>query len=169
MASSGDDIFEALQKEHEEILEQMQQMQKQLNSAFTPQSLPQRSMQDKTDPEHINDNIFIKVEVDKKNANVGEQITASYKLYTRIAVHMNITKIPALVGFWSQDFKIPFPPEPTNEMVNGKMYNVYELKRSALFPTQTGVLELDPAEAQSTERLDNGQPIIVQSKPLKIN
>ena len=38
-------------------------------------------------------------------------------------------------------------------MVDGKKYQVFLLKKSALFPQQTGKLILDPAEAEGTARL----------------
>ena len=38
-------------------------------------------------------------------------------------------------------------------MLNGKEYQVFVLKKSALFPTQTGRLTLDPAEAEGTVKI----------------
>lgn len=163
----GDDVMQDLARQQEEIQEQIRRMQQQMSRAMQEMEDPRSAIPQRIDKAHLDDNIFIKVDVDKTKVNLGEQITASYKLYTRVPVHMNITKLPALVGFWSQDFEIPQPPPPRNEIVNGMMFNVYELKRTALFPTRVGDLELDAAEAQSIEIFDN-KPLTVRSNPLRI-
>ena len=101
----------------------------------------------------INKDIFIKVTVDKNKVRVGEQVTASYKLYARIPMQMGISKLPSLNGFWTQDFDIPRNIKPVEETYNGKKYQVFLLKKSALFPQQAGTLELDAAEAEGTARV----------------
>lgn len=104
--------------------------------------------------EDINKQIFIKVSVDKQKAYLGEQITASYKLYTRIPMNVGISKLPSLNGFWTQDFERPGGNiKPQEEIIDGKRYQVFLLKKSALFPQQTGTLTLDPAEAEGTARI----------------
>ena len=52
--------------------------------------------------------IFLKASVNKNNVMRGEQIIATYKLYTRITL-TNYTprKMPALTGFWNQDIDSP--------------------------------------------------------------
>src|SRR5690606_32667703 len=50
-------------------------------------------------------NLFVRVEVDKTNPYVGEQINASYKLCTRIGFESaTLAKLPILSGFWAQDY-----------------------------------------------------------------
>ncbi len=147
---SGNDIFAAMQKQH-------QQMMQMLQSGRTRSAQMPRQRAVNTQPEitraNLSDNLFIRVDVDKTQATVGEQVTASYKLYTRVPMDINLTRLPTLVGFWSQDFKLPRVPKPTAEIVNGKEYQMFEIKRTALFPTQTGILELDPAEASGLARI----------------
>ncbi|MBS1616121.1 MAG: protein BatD [Bacteroidetes bacterium] len=101
----------------------------------------------------ISKDMFIRVDVDKRRVRLGEQVTAYYKLYTRIPMQMAISKLPSLNGFWTQDFDLPKQPKPTEETVGGKRYQVFVLKKSALFPQQTGKLILDPAEADGTARV----------------
>lgn len=106
------------------------------------------------DMEDVYKNIFIKVTVDKNKAYVGEQITTSYKLYTRIPMNVGISKLPSLNGFWTQDFEKPTGNiKPEEEIIDGKRYQVFLLKKSALFPQQTGTLVLDPAQAEGTARV----------------
>lgn len=107
---------------------------------------------------NIGKDMFIRVDVDKRNVRVGEQVTAYYKLYTRLPMQMAISKLPSLNGFWTQDFDLPKQPKPVEEVVDGKRYQMFVLKKSALFPQQTGKLILDPAEAQGTAR------VVIQSQ-----
>jgi hypothetical protein len=116
-------------------------------------TIPQQNPTAVTSKEDLKKTIFIKVDVDKKVVQVGEQLTATYKLYTRTPMQMNLSKLPSLNGFWSQDFAIPNPPSPFREIVDGVEYQVFLLKKSALFPTQSGTLILDAAEAEGTARV----------------
>lgn len=160
----GDDPFAAIQKQHQAMMQMMQrnaqggQMNIPRPQAAAPSSANQNNPND-FNKANLNKNLFIKVDVDKTNVFVGEQITASYKIYTRLPMEINLTKLPSLIGFWSQDFKLPQIPKPTKTIYNGKEYQVFEIKRTALFPTQKGVLELDPAEAKGIARILKPQHI----------
>ncbi len=68
-------------------------------------------------------------------------------------MQVGISKLPSLNGFWTQDFDIPKQAKPTEEVLDGKKYQVFLLKKSALFPQQTGTLELDEAEAKGVARI----------------
>lgn len=130
----------------------MQQRQRQL------QALRQRQQpaQQPAEPANVNldKDLFIRVAVDKNKVHIGEQITASYKLYARLPMNVSISKLPSLNGFWTQDFEIPKQNiKPTEEVIDGKKYQVFLLKKSALFPQQAGTLELDPAEAEGIARI----------------
>lgn len=117
------------------------------------QQRQQQAQAEPIDASDLSKDIFIKVNVDKTKVHVGEQVTANYKLYARLPMNVGISKLPSLNGFWTQDFEIPKEPKPTEETVNGKKYQVFLLKKSALFPQQTGTLELDPAEAEGIARV----------------
>lgn len=164
---ADDPFFAAIQKRQQQMMQQFQQSQAQ---AFGRQMPPQQqSMQQRPEvvgKKDIGNNMFIKVDVDKKKVSLGEQITATYKMYTRLPMEINLTKLPSLVGFWSQDFKIPQPPKPTRQIYNGKEYQVFEIKKTALFPTQTGTLQLDPAEAEGIARVLKPKQI-KQQNPLQ--
>jgi hypothetical protein len=95
----------------------------------------------------IGDNLLLKVAVEKTRIFQGEQLTALYKLYFRVGIaNYNLTKVPALAGFWSEDLDLPKQPQITNETLNGKQYRVAILKKVALFPQRSGTLVLDPME-----------------------
>lgn len=98
--------------------------------------------------QQITDNLFIRAIPDKNKAYIGEQITVTYKLYTRlnIAAQMSISKLPRYVGFWTEEIETARNLSFTTEVINGKRFNVAVLKRAALFPTQSGKLEVTPFE-----------------------
>lgn len=144
-----DDPFAAMRMMQQRMMQQQQQYRQQQSQQRQQQSAELQGMDEK----NIAKNIFIRVDVDKTNPYVGEQITASYKLYTRLPMTVNLTQLPSLNGFWSQDFQIPNPPKAREEIVNGQRYQVFLLKRSALFPQQDGSLELDAAKAEGVVRV----------------
>lgn len=133
------------------------------NRALTPQQQIQQFFgEEEPDPEpslpaeevsnlteaHLKDNIFIRAEVDNNNPYLGQQINVVYKLYTRLRMSLAPTSLPALNGFWSQDQQREPDVNPVQENYNGKRYNVFVLRKTALFPQQTGMLRLDPAKAE---------------------
>jgi BatD DUF11 like domain len=114
------------------------------------QGKPQQKQQAPgADLANIGDNLFIRAIADKKRARVGEQITVTYKLYTRVAVSgYDLTKAPTYEGFWSEDIDQPQQPAVVNETYEGKQYRVAVIKRTALFATQSGTLKIAPLEVQ---------------------
>ena len=93
-------------------------------------------------------NLFIKAIVDKSKVYKGEQVTVVYKLYTRLSIasQMGINKLPQYQGFWAEEIETPGNITFKTEMVDGKQFRVGVLKKVALFPTQTGSLEVTPFE-----------------------
>jgi hypothetical protein len=137
----------------------------------------------------IADNIFLKAVVDKKRVLQGEQINLTFKLYTRVSVNdYGISKVPSLIGFWSEEVPVPGNIQVTTEQVNGRQFRVGIIKKIALFPTQAGELEITPMEVQTAIRVkrergrdpfdmffrDFGDPFgrtityMLQSQPIKI-
>ena len=95
----------------------------------------------------ISDNLLLKVVLDKSRVYQGEQITATYKIYTRVNISSyNLSKGSSLTGFWSEDLEVPKQVQLSSEVVNGKQYRVGILRRAALFPQRSGTLQVDPME-----------------------
>ena len=95
------------------------------------------------------DNLFVKVAVTKNNVFKGEQIIATVKLYFSPSVPVqgfNDVKIPSFEGFWTQDIEIPSQVEFSREVYDNKIYQVGILKKTILFPQQTGSIKIDPFE-----------------------
>lgn len=156
--SDQDDDIMAMMRQMQQMqqaqMQRIQQMQQMQQSRQQPGQQQQAAEPDAPiNDEQIKNDLFIRVAADKTKVKVGEQVTISYKLYSRIPMQMSISKLPSLNGFWTQDFEIPKQAKPTEEVINGKKYQVFLLKKSALFPQQTGTLELDPAEAKGVARI----------------
>src|ERR1700754_148384 len=118
------------------------------NNAATP---PQQNGPDSRVTMHkpgtdISKSLFIRADVDKSRVYLGEQITLTYKLYTRVAiVGSEPEKLPDLNGFYSQDIKNPDQNVHwRTEVYNGSKYNVANIKQTILFPEHEGDITLDP-------------------------
>jgi len=105
--------------------------------------------------EIIRNNLFIRLNVDKTQAYLGETIVATYKLYVHPdlnIVNISVPKMPSFNGFWTQDFGIKELKFST-EVVNGVTFKVADLKQVVLIPQQTGTLTIDPMEIEFVVRL----------------
>ncbi len=105
----------------------------------------------------IGQNLFIRATANKRTVYLGEQVTITYKLYTRlsIAAQMSISKLPQYKGFWSEELNTSNNISFSTEVVNGKRYRVGVLKKAALFPSQTGKLTITPFELNVPIRIKN--------------
>ena len=95
------------------------------------------------------DNLFVRVVLDKTNVSKGEQILASIKLYISQNVPLNgfdEVKLPTYEGFWTKEIEVPQQVNFTREVYNGKIYQSGILKKTILFPQQTGSIRIDPFE-----------------------
>lgn len=92
-------------------------------------------------------NLFLKLEVSKKSCYVGEPIVATYKLYTRLPSETTITNAPSFNGFSVQDFDVK--SNAVLEKYNGRLYNVYTVRKVELYPLQAGNITLDPVVAEN--------------------
>jgi hypothetical protein len=95
------------------------------------------------------DNLFVRVTVDKTNVSKGEQILSTVKLYISQNVPLNgfdEVKLPTYEGFWTKDIEVPTQVNFTREVYNGKIYQVGILKKTILFPQQTGTIRINPFE-----------------------
>ncbi|MDH7514534.1 MAG: BatD family protein [Bacteroidota bacterium] len=99
----------------------------------------------------LGNDLFVRASVEKRTAFVGEPIFVTYKLYSRVRFRIdNISKIPRMVGFWSEDIDMPSQIRPEIEILDGNQYEVYTLKKVVYFPTQAGTLTIDPFEINCT-------------------
>ena len=92
-------------------------------------------------------NLFIEAKPDKEQIHLGEQVTVTYRLFTRTNLSVESIEYPKSVGFWSEDLLPARTARFNNTQINGINYKVATLYKSAMFPTQTGQLEVSPMTA----------------------
>jgi uncharacterized membrane protein len=96
-----------------------------------------------------NEDIFIRVLVDKNTLYQGEHIIASVKLFSRL----NISQIenpesPSFNGFFRQDIEVPPLRQLDKEAVNGQVYGTGVIQKMVLFPQRNGEIIIDPYSMQ---------------------
>jgi len=96
--------------------------------------------------EQENKQLFLQAIVDKQEVFVGEKLTVTYKLFTKIGINgLELKKAPDLNGFWSHDIKndnIQFK----QEQIGGVVYQTSVLQQTVLYPQRAGTLTVDPME-----------------------
>jgi len=114
--------------------------------------------------ESIQDNLFLKVSVNKRRVYVNEPVTVSYKIYTRLSVtQYGINKLPNTAGFWVEEFPIGNQPQTYEKIINGKKFIVAEIKRMALFPTDAGKKTIGPMQIECDVRVQQRRRSIFDS------
>lgn len=105
--------------------------------------------QQTAEPQTIDEStLFAKATVTNSNPYQGEQIIISYKIYTQIPIsRFQIEKLPGNKGFWSEDLSANRSEvKQWEETLNGKRYQVAEIRRGALFAQENGKLEISPID-----------------------
>ena len=92
-------------------------------------------------------NLFIEVKPDKDQIYAGEQLTVTYRLFTRLNLSIEDIEYPKSVGFWNEDLRVSQNVRFRDTQINGVAYKVATLYKSAMFPTQTGKLTIAPMTA----------------------
>ena len=83
--------------------------------------------------------LFVKLNLDKRSMYKGEHLTATIKIYSKVNLNgFEDISIPNFEGFWAQDIQLPQQISLQRETFNGEIYNVGTLKKTLLFPQQTG-------------------------------
>jgi hypothetical protein len=120
----------------------------------TTRPRPQAGGQD--DAAQIGENLFLKATVDRTHVAQGEQVNLTFKIYTRVSIaNYAVEKNPTMTGFWGEDVETPKNIQTNPETLNGKQFRVGIIKRTALFPTQSGELEIGPMEVQAAVQIQD--------------
>jgi hypothetical protein len=136
----GDDVLVEVISKEEAARRSMQSRFNSFNSeAFflAPGEDPQQK---------IRKNLFLKVLVDKRNCFVGEPVTATFKLYSRLASRSDIVKNPGFYGFTVQDVINLEDGQSDVETINGNKFDVHTVRKVQLYPLQEGEYTIDPME-----------------------
>lgn len=103
------------------------------------------------------ENLFVKVDVSRKNVYMGEGILATIKVYTRVdLVNFGQSKFPSFNGFLAEEIPTPQRVELVRENYNGKIYNVGIIRKVLLFPQHAGDITIDPFELECMVRQQLG-------------
>ncbi|TDH25128.1 protein BatD [Segetibacter sp. 3557_3] len=92
----------------------------------------------------IKNNLLVKLDISKPTCYVGEAVIATYKLCTRLRSQSRVVKQPEFSGCTVTELTTE-QTLPKREMINGKMYNVYVIRKVQLFPLQPGEVILPKA------------------------
>jgi hypothetical protein len=134
------------------------------------------------------DDLFVRTYLSKTKCFLGEQITLTQKVYSRVDLRgFQNVKFPPYNGFWSQQENTNQQINLRQENVNGVMYYVADYCTVYLFPQRTGAITIDPVELDCiVRRQTKRQPrnifeqffgaggyedvaIKVKSKPVKVD
>ncbi len=91
--------------------------------------------------------MFVRIDLSKQNVYKGEQIVAVVKLYiqpNRPLSGFDEVNLPSYEGFYTQDIEIPQQINLKREVYNNKIYQVGVLKKTILFPQQSGKITIQP-------------------------
>ena len=89
-------------------------------------------------------NLFIEAKSDKEQAYPGEQVTVTYRLFTRLNLSIEDIEYPKSVGFWNEDLRVTQTVRFRDIQIQGVEYKVATLYKAAMFPTQIGKLTVNP-------------------------
>jgi len=106
----------------------------------------------------VGDAVFMKAELDRDSAYIGQQVTLLHKIYAAATIRgIELRENPKLSGFWVENLKTEKDPKGISQMIEGREYYVYTIKKQALFPTATGILKI-PGSTFAIS-VDNGRDI----------
>jgi hypothetical protein len=135
-----------------------------------------------------NDDLFVRTFLSKTKCYLGEQLTLTQKVYSRVDLRgFQNVKFPPYNGFWSQQEVNNQQINLKQENVNGVMYYVAEYSKVYLFPQRAGTISIEAIELDCiVRRQTKRQPrnifeqffgaggyedvaIKVKSKPVKVD
>ncbi len=110
------------------------------------------SLFDPPDSVKAGDELFLDARLDKPSVYVGEQVTATWRLYTQTNVlQYRPLSEPKYEEFWSEDL---FAGQQRlawdRQVVRGQEYNAAVLMKKGLFPLKAGKLTITPLDAEAT-------------------
>ncbi|NEQ50750.1 MAG: protein BatD [Leptolyngbya sp. SIO3F4] len=107
----------------------------------------------------ISEEVFVRLELDKNSLYEGDQLVATYKLYSRVNIQkLDIVKRPEYEGFFTSEIDLS-KQQPNREVINDKIYQTFVLEKTILFPQRSGTLTLNPVEYSIVAEVREGEPI----------
>lgn len=102
---------------------------------------------DNSDIQNTGSDIFVSLSLNRKEVYIGEYITATVKLYTRVNLSgINEIKYPPFNNFLKSDIATPPLTSLKQENVRGTIYGTGVVQQFLLYPQVTGEIEIDPVQ-----------------------
>lgn len=102
------------------------------------------------------DDVYVRVELSKTEAFMGEQIVATLKIYSRTnQIQFTDAKFPQFDGFVSSEVS-DVPNTLQRENVNNEVVYTGVFKKLILIPQRTGQLSIDPFELSCNVNVQDG-------------
>ncbi len=128
--------------------------------------------------------IFAQVELSTDNAVAGQQVVLDYKVYFTVDIdRYGIVEEPTFSGlFVSQITR--FNSGLVKEVINGRQYTTKIIKRLAIYPQQSGQIQIDPVTIRVAVPINDGtqqnrnnpfsfirptQSYIIETEPVVLN
>jgi hypothetical protein len=127
----------------------------------------------------IKKNIFIKTSLSKPTVFVGEPVLVTYQLYTALSSQGRVSKQPSFNG--CSVIELTNEKEEFEEIINGKRFHVFTVRKVQITPLQEGILALGNVTVENIVQLTvnntvnsytsniSNQPFSVQVIPLPDN
>lgn len=99
------------------------------------------------------ENLFVRVDVNRSNLFMGESLVATIKVYSKVDLaNFGRIKYPSFEGFLSEDIPGADRIELVRESYNGQVYNVGIIRKYLLYPQHTGEITIEPFELECIVR-----------------
>lgn len=99
------------------------------------------------------ENLFVRVDLSRRNLYLGESLVATIKVYSKVDLtNFGRSKFPAFDGFLSEEVPTPQRIELVRETYNGQIYNVGVIRKVLLFPQHAGDIVIEPFELECIVR-----------------
>jgi len=95
-------------------------------------------------PGDISDeDLFVRIHLDKREVYQGEGVVATVKLYSRLDLSgIENVRFPPFSGFYQQDIEVPPLRSLEREVIDGEIYGTGILKQVILFPQRSGEIDI---------------------------
>jgi len=118
------------------------QKQRQMKNPFrSPFDIDELNLE----PKISDDDIILQAVTDKKSVFVGEEIIFSVYLYSAVQIYdIEQFTLPKFENAWTEDIYSPQKFTSEQKRIGQRVYNVYLLKRKAIFLNKAGIYEIEP-------------------------
>ena len=136
---------------------QRQQQQQQRRSSWWDWDMPSAQPQQQ---QLSKDDVILKASASKTNPYEGEEVIITHKLYLGSNIQNfqpTGNEFPSQPDLWTYTLGDPeAEPKHTVETLNGKRYNVFELRKTAVYPQKTGEITITPLELEGVVTIPSG-------------